>query len=398
MLTDEQLLELLREGESERVEFTESKTDTNKFCKAICAFANDISGHREPGILFIGVNDKGEPTGQLTVDDDLLQLLAGLRNNKKILPLPAIAVQKRHLQGADVAIVIVEPVIDPPVRYDGRCWIRIGSSAAIAGPNDEVQLNEKRVAADLTFDQRPAHPPAGLNDLNPYAFQDYLTKAVSAETLAENNRDISHQLQSLGFMNTAGNVNNAGILCFGKEPQEWLGGAYIQFLRCPGTDIVSAAEAIDHKQIHGTVFQQISDIESLMKTHIRTSAVIGEKHRVDSPDYPFIALQQAIRNAVLHRSYEGTNAPTQCYWFEDRVEIRNPGGPYGRVTVDNFGEEGLTDYRNRKLAEAMRAMKLIERFGFGLGAIRRSMESNGNPAPEFRVSETSVTVVLKICA
>ena len=395
MLTDEELLQLLREGESERVEFTVSKTDTEKFCKAICAFANDLSGSGKPGVLFIGVNDKGEPTGQLTVDDDLLQMLAGLRNNKKILPLPAMVAQKRRLKSADVAVVIVEPVVDPPVRYDGRCWIRVGSSAAIASPNDEIRLNEKRVAADLTFDQRSARPSAGLNDLNPYAFQDYLTKAVSEETLEDNNRDTSHQLQSLGFMNTAGNVNNAGILCFGKKPDDWFGGAYIQFLRCPGTDIVSAAEAITHRQIRGGIFQQIRDIESLMGVHIQTPAIIGSPRRVDFPEYPEVALQQAIRNAVLHRSYEGTNAPIQFYWFSDRVEISSPGGPYGRVNAANFGQAGITDYRNRKLAEAMRAMEFIERFGFGLGAIRRSMKRNGNPEPEFRIGETNVTVVLR---
>ena len=402
MLTDKELLELLnRENEesdrmeSDRVEFAESGKDKDKICEAICAFANDSPGHGLPGVVFVGMDNKGNPTGRLTVDDELLRRLGELRDNGNILPLPSMAVQKRKLAGAEVAVVIVEPAIDPPVRYKGRCWIRVGPRRALAGPSDEVKLNEKRVAAALTFDQQPARPPAGLGDLNPYAFQEYLSAAVSADTLAENNRDMPHQLQSLGFMNIAGNINNAGILCFGKKPANWLGGAYIQFLRCPGTDIVSAAEAVDHKEIRGTIFQQIRDIESLMKVHIQTPAIIGSPRRVDFPAYPAVALEQAIRNAVLHRSYEGTNAPVQCYWFSDRVEISSPGGPYGRVTVNNFEHGGLTDYRNRKLAEAMREMEFIERFGFGIRAIRRSMERNGNPEPEFRVGETNVTVILR---
>lgn len=108
-----------------------------------------------------------------------------------------------------------------------------------------------------------------------------------------------------------------------------------------------------------------------------------------------MALQQAIRNAILHRSYEDTNTPIQCHWFADRVEISNPGGPYGCVTTDNFGEGSLTDYRNRKLVEVMDKADLIERFGFGLGAIRRSMKRNGNPAPEFHATKTTVKVILK---
>ena len=66
-------------------------------------------------------------------------------------------------------------------------------------------------------------------------------------------------------------------------------------------------------------------------------------------EYPLPALQQLIRNAILHRTYEGTNAPVRIYWFSDRIEIHNPGGPFGLVTKENFGQPGVTDYRIRIL-------------------------------------------------
>jgi ATP-dependent DNA helicase RecG len=72
--------------------------------------------------------------------------------------------------------------------------------------------------------------------------------------------------------------------------------------------------------------------------------------------YPIAALQQLTHNAILHRTYEGTNTPALVYWFDDRIEITSPGGPYGEVTVDNFGDPGVTDYWNPNLAEAMRAL------------------------------------------
>ena len=66
------------------------------------------------------------------------------------------------------------------------------------------------------------------------------------------------------------------------------------------------------------------------------------------------AIQQLVRNAVMHRVYEATNAPIWVYWYDDRIEIINPGGPYGRVTPENFGKPGVVDYRNPNLAEALR--------------------------------------------
>jgi ATP-dependent DNA helicase RecG len=108
-----------------------------------------------------------------------------------------------------------------------------------------------------------------------------------------------------------------------------------------------------------------------------------------------VALQQIARNAVLHRMYEGTNAPVRITWFKDRIEIQNPGGPYGRVTRENFGQPGVTDYRNPNLAEAMKNLGYVQRFGIGIQLAQKEMEKNGNPRIEFIVEENTVLAVLR---
>lgn len=80
-----------------------------------------------------------------------------------------------------------------------------------------------------------------------------------------------------------------------------------------------------------------------------------------------------LRNAYMHRSYETTNAPIRVYWFDDRIEIASPGGPYGSVTMENFGQPGIADYRNPNLAEAMRALGWVQRFGAGIGIARKAL-------------------------
>ncbi len=111
-------------------------------------------------------------------------------------------------------------------------------------------------------------------------------------------------------------------------------------------------------------------------------------------DYPLEALRQLARNAVMHRSYEGTNAPVRITWFEDRIEIQNPGGPYGQVTAENFGS-GVTDYRNPHLAEAMKNLGYVQRFGVGIAIARNALERNGNPELKYDVQPGHVLATVR---
>ncbi len=96
-----------------------------------------------------------------------------------------------------------------------------------------------------------------------------------------------------------------------------------------------------------------------------------------------------------HRSYEATNAPIRLTWFSDRLEIINPGGPYGIVNAANFGQPGVTDYRNPHLAEALKVLGFVQRFGVGIATARRLLAENGNPAPVFEPRETHVLVTVR---
>jgi ATP-dependent DNA helicase RecG len=111
--------------------------------------------------------------------------------------------------------------------------------------------------------------------------------------------------------------------------------------------------------------------------------------------YPTPALQQLIRNAVLHRTYEGTNSPIRVTWFNDRIEISNPGGPYGVVTANSFGRPGVTDYRNPVLAEAMKTLGFVNRFGVGIQTARHALAQNGNPDLEFTIEPNWVLATVR---
>ena len=105
--------------------------------------------------------------------------------------------------------------------------------------------------------------------------------------------------------------------------------------------------------------------------------------QITTADYPHIAFQQLLYNAVMHRLYEGTNAPVHVYWFNDRVEISSPGGPFGNVTIENFGNPGIIDYRNPNIADMLKTLGFVQRYGIGIQTAQNAMKRNGNPPIEF---------------
>jgi len=394
-MNDAELEQLLDDIESDRAERTESTTDGDKFRQAVCAFANDLPDHRDVGVLFVGVNNSGEPTG-IAVTDQLLQNLASIRGDGNVLPFPSLDVQKRKLKGQDVAVVMVHPSSAPPVKFKGTIWIRTGPRRGIASPDDERRLNEKRRFRDLPADIQPI-ASAGLDAVDELLFRrTYLPSAVSIDILDQNQRSLEHQLIAAKFAHPGSPVcpTLIGVLAVGKAPTDWVPGAYLLFLRIDGAALGDPVK--DSREVRGALPDLLSEVDDLLKANIQTSVdFTSGPVETRKPDYPLVALQQIARNAILHRSYENTNAPVRLYWFEDRIEIQNPGGPYGQVTKQNFGKPGAYDYRNPNLAAVMKELGYVQRFGFGIATARRELEKNGNPELEFQVEDSHVAAIIR---
>ncbi|UJP04753.1 MAG: putative DNA binding domain-containing protein [Nitrosomonas sp.] len=395
--TDQELEALLDDTESDRIERKRSfKGDAPKKARqAVCAFANDLPNHNQPGILFIGAEDDGTPAQQ-PITDELLRDLSDMRTDGNILPFPVMTVQKRLLRGAEMAVVAVEPSDMPPVKYDGRIWIRIGPRRAIANAQEERMLNEKRRYKNLPFDMYPV-PSAKLSDLSKTIFEnEYLPTAFAPDVLEANNRSYEERLASCKMIVSPSDTTPTalGLLAVGKSPQDFLPGAFIQFLRIDGTEL--ADSVIDAEDIGGALVEMLRRTEEKLKAHNRTAIDItsAPTHQI-TMTYPPAALQQILYNAVLHRSYESTHAPVRIYWFNDRIEIHSPGGPYGNVTTDNFGKPGITDYRNPNLCDVLKTFGFVQAFGRGIATARREMEKNGNPLPTFETSSSAVVCILR---
>ncbi|MGD9826123.1 ATP-binding protein [Desulfobacter sp.] len=338
--TDHELEALLNDTESDLAERKKSfKGDTpKKGRQAVCAFANDLPNHNKPGVLFIGAWDDGNPSNEPITD----QLLRGLNEQ------------------------------------------------------EERILIEKRRYKNLPFDIYPV-PSAKITDLSKTIFEnEYLPSAFAADILEENNRSYEERLASCKMVVSPDDTTPTvlGLLSVGKTPQDFIPGACIQFLRIDGTEL--ADPVIDEESIGGGFVEMLRRSEEKLRAHNRTAVDItmAATHQVDMP-FPPAALQQILYNAVLHRTYESTNAPVRVYWFNDRIEINSPGGPYGNVTGENFGRPGITDYRNPNIGDVLKTFGFIQAFGRGIAVARRETAKNGNPDLEFETSRSAVVCILR---
>lgn len=374
--SDAQLEAMMADLESDCVERKQSfQGDApKKVREAVCAFANDLAGHGVAGVVMIGVHDNGSVMPGFAVSDELLLSLASIKTDGNIVPPPSLFVEKRLLKGSEVAVITVLPCDTPPVRYQGRVHVRWGPRRGLATAQDERILNERRRHHDRPFDVQPVRD-ADLTELDRLRFeQEYLPALVARDVLDANGRSYEQRLAAtkmvLGEEDTT--PTTLGLLVIGKSPSDWLPGAYTQFLRLAGDDLT--APVVDDEPIHGTVADQIRRLEEKLVAHnlrgVRFRDVATEER---GETYSMDALRQLVRNAYMHRSYEATNTPIRVYWFDDRIEIHNPGGPFGSVTPENFGQPGITDYRNPNLAEALRALGYVQRFGAGIAIARKAL-------------------------
>lgn len=383
-------LEQLAGAEGDRSEFKESLADREKIKRAICAFANDLADYRAPGVIFVGLREDGSCVG-LPITEELERSAAAFRSDGSLLPMPSMLVRRKCIRGCDVLVIEVEPASAPPLRLSGVVWVRSGSTNQRATPQEERRLVERVRWTELPFDLRPA-PGATLSELDMSLFERvYLPEAVAPEVLEANDRPRQQQLSALRLAMMDGTPTHAGLLVLGKDLRRWIPGAYVQFVRIDGAEL--ADSILDQKIIDGPLPDLMRRLDEVLELNVRTpTEIAGRATEVRTPDYPIEALRQLARNAVMHRSYEGTNAPVLIYWFADRIEIHSPGGPYGRVNGANFGSPGVTDYRNPQLAEAMRVLNYVQRFGAGFSIVRRELARNNNPPLEHQVESAHVMV------
>lgn len=390
-ISRDDIVKLIEGGETDKVEFKESLANVDGIARAVCAQANNLAGGDGNGFVLIGVADDKSLVG-IAADDTEQQRLAQVRLDGRIVPTPNMTITIVELDGRKIAVLAVTPSSSPPVRLGGISYVRIGTATGKATPDEERQLTQQRIGIQLPFDARGV-AGTSFEDLDLPRFQlEYLPQAIAPEVLAENGRPVQQQLASLKLSDPEGAATPTGLLAIGKNPTNWLPSAYIQFRRVAGTNITD--DTLDQTEYRGTISDMVRALEEKLSAHNLASLSIGDgRHEIVS-QFPMPALEQLLRNAIMHRDYE-VITPIRITWFLDRIQIDNPGGPFG-ISPANFGQPGYTAYRNPNIAELMKSIGLVERFGVGIAIARRELENAGHPPLELKTEGNFTFCVLRI--
>lgn len=183
----------------------------------------------------------------------------------------------------------------------------------------------------------------------------------------------------------------AAVLLFSLFPQGYFPQLCVTAVSVPGTEVGTLGPEgerfLDNRRIEGTLTQMLEEALNFVRKNMRIKTIIDPEtgKRADREDYPLTAVREAILNALIHRDYSHhtEGMPIQLLLFEDRFEVRSPGGLYGRLRIDQLGKV-QPDTRNPVLAVAMEVLGETENRYSGIPTMRRELAQAGMEEPEFR--------------
>ncbi len=404
-MTVEKLIEILNDiqrlkAESQTLEIKcAAKGCPRKLFDTLSSFSNQDEG----GIIIFGVDEENDFQETGVYDPQDLQKKVNsqcLQMQPVVRPLFTVAEK-----GGKMFVSAEIPSVDlseRPCYYRGVG--RIKGSYIRSGDSDEP-MTEYEIYSYEAFrkkyqdDIRPV-PRATMKTIDTQMLDAYVDRLKSGKpNLSSLSDDTICELMSI---TRDGILTLTAVMLFCPYPQAFFPGFSIIAMVVPGTELGETGELgerfTDNERIEGNIPQMLEDALRFVRRNMHHRTIIDPAtgKRADRTDYPLTAVREAILNALVHRDYSmHTEAmPVQLLIFDDRIEIRNPGGIYGRIKADQLGKV-QPDTRNPVLAMALEVMKITENRYSGIPTIRREMAGYGLKEPEFSDERGSFRVCFR---
>lgn len=384
-----ELVEKIRKQkcESNYIEIKAAKGGSPKIFDTLSSFSNQRGG----GTIVFGIDEKDNYNICGVYDPEDLQkkiMEQSLQMEPEIRPLCTVA----KIGDSIVVSAEVQEIdnFQKPCFYKGTG--RLKGSYIRVGDGDR-QMNEYEVYSYEAFKQKiqdelRVAERSTLVDMQTPAFDEYLVflRNKKPNLVVQSVEKICH-LQ--GFT-TEGKPTLAGIMLFGEYPQAYFPQLCVTAVAVSGTEMGTVGNVgerfIDNQRIDGTLTQMLDDTLAFIRRNMKTKTIIDEStgKRKDKTEYPVVALREIILNALIHRDYSIHTdlAPITVRMFTNRIEIENPGGLYGRMTLDQLGKISA-DTRNPFIAGAMEIMNQTENRYSGIPTIINSVKEAELPPPRF---------------
>jgi ATP-dependent DNA helicase RecG len=367
-MQEQEILDLLENGRSETVEWLPGRAPVEEIATTMAAMANARGGTLVLGVT-VRTNKPGGIDDPEAMSDRVLAAALAIQP-PLIIPLPDVIKVK------DVVMMAIQVPRGMPHVYavDGRYLTRVGEKNEPLAPLHMRRLLFER--GDVSFESLPVRG-ARKEDLDWDQVVMYTSKltgmgGISPELVLIKRGCLVRQEGKLY-------PTNAGMLLFGRDPQQFLRGSEITAARFAGKEM---GDVFLRQDINGPLPQQIRRVETFLIDSMRKGVQLsGNMARSEEFEYPLQAVRELVVNAVAHRDYSIQGDGIRLYLFSDRLEITSPGGLPGPVTVDNIVDERFS--RNTAIVQVLSDMGFIERLGYGVDRVLALVNEHRLPRPIF---------------
>lgn len=350
----------------------------------LVAFAN-----ADGGTILIGITPEGDVTGDVLAED-----VEAILSRALGLCRPPVATEWGQEELPLGTVVHINVARSPELHSlaDGRVLIRHGPENRPLGGDAIRQLAATKSSGDFE-----AEPVGGAtrDDLDEEVIEEYMEKRAERGRRPVSGMVDDH-LISIGALAPDGTPTVSGLLLFGVRPQEFLSQSGIVFVHFVGSEPRGKDGVAGYgrrAELEGPLARLLESAWNMVWEEMRVGAVVIGLKREEQPEYPSFAVREALVNAIAHRDYRLSGRRVEIRMFEDRLEVISPGGLPGYITVDNIVEEHFS--RNPRIVAGLFQWGYIEELGLGIDRMIEEMLQAGHPAPEFKATPYSFTVVLR---
>lgn len=384
MMNETELLTRLQAGEDSTLEFKTEAVHADSLAGELVAFANAYGG-----TVLIGVEDDGRVVG--VTQPDLGDWVINVCRNNVAPPLnPRL---RWHLiAGKRVLGIEVNQGIEPYRTSRGIYYLRAGATKQIAATAELRRLFQARGL--VQYDESPVFGST-MDDIDLGRFAEYYRRVYGAE-LERRPESVRLTLRKNGVLVPGeGDLVSsvAGILVFGTTPQQFLRMSGIIAVRYAG-ETPDSDRQINRQELNAALPALIDQAVDFVRLHMLAPGNKSETRRIEHPQYPLIAVREAVVNAVAHRDYSLAGARVRLLMFDDRLEIHSPGRLPNTQTVEDLGMRPPFA-RNQLIVGFLQRLGYIEFLGEGILIMRREMRQHNGTEPIFVESGEEFAVTLR---